>query len=249
MREGMHRFILAWQLLTVNPIKQISWNDDDLGESMLFFPLIGFLIGCILFIADRILAPLLPHSLVNLMLLLLLTILTGGLHLDGFADTVDGLAGGTDREEVLGIMKDGRVGAFAVIALIFLFGIKLLALENLSDGIKGKALLLSPALGRWAMVMVAAVSKAARLEGGLGRPYLEHIGPMTLSLASVICSGIALALFHWKGLMLMATVGSGVLVLLAYIHRRIGGITGDVLGAVNEVGEAFTLLLIIGIIR
>jgi len=242
----MHRFILAWQLLTIIPLKQVSWDREDLGNSMTFFPIVGLFLGGSLFIANWVLTPLLPRPLVDLMLLLLLTILTGGLHLDGFADTVDGLAGGTNREEALKIMKDGRVGAFAVIALIFLLGIKFVALEYIQDEIKGLALLLTPVVGRWAMVLGATVSRAARSEGGLGKPYLEHQGPMTFFLASAICLFIAQFLFWWKGFLLITAVGLIVLMILAYVHRRIGGITGDVLGAINEVSEAFVLVLIVG---
>jgi adenosylcobinamide-GDP ribazoletransferase len=144
-------------------------------------------------------------------------------------------------------MKDGRVGAFAVIGLIFLLGIKFLALDHLPDHIKGKILLFFPVVGRWAMVLGAAVSKAARREGGLGKPYLEHMGLTAFSLASASCIVIGSALFHWRGMMFIAAVGIVVLMMVAYVHRRIRGITGDVLGAINEVGEAFTLVLMAGI--
>jgi adenosylcobinamide-GDP ribazoletransferase len=245
----INRFILAWQLLTVIPIKQISWNDEDLRGSMLFFPIVGLLLGGIIYIANRILLPLFHGPLTDLMLLLLLTILTGGLHLDGFADTVDGLAGGKDREETLAIMKDGRVGAFAVIGLMFIIGAKFLALDALPDGIKGKVLLLFPVIGRWSMVLGAAVSKSARLEGGLGKPYLGNLGPMTISGASAACFVIAVTLFRWNGLLVPAAVGTVIFLMVAYIHRRIGGITGDVLGALNEIGEAFMLVLMVGVLR
>lgn len=245
----MNRFILAWQLLTVIPLKQLSWSREDLGSSMAFFPIVGFLLGSCLFVTNWLLTPFLPRPLVDLILLLVLAILTGGLHLDGFADTVDGLAGGASREEVLKIMQDGRVGAFAVVALIFLLGIKFLALDHLPVGIKGQALILTPVIGRWAMVLSATVSKSARSEGGLGKPYLEPQRPMTFFIASAICFLIALVLLWWKGPLLMVAVGFFVLVVLASVQRRIGGITGDVLGAINEMSEVLALVLIVGISR
>jgi len=172
----MTRFFLAWQFLTVLPGWRFKGEADPrlLGPSMACYPLIGLLLGLVLWISFWFLVWVFPKSLADGLLLLLLVLLTGAFHLDGLADTLDGLAHGRTPEERMQIMKDHRVGAFGVIGLILILGIKFLALNSLTGQTAIQGLVAALALSRYSMVQMLYRSPYARKEGGLGLTFKEN---------------------------------------------------------------------------
>ena len=118
----MKNFLIALGFRTKIPIsKKILISDKNLSESIVFFPLAGLLLGLILALLNTLLGPIMPAGLVNISLILALTLLTGALHLDGFADTIDGFSAKTNsKEDILAIMRDSRIGAMGVIGLVIL---------------------------------------------------------------------------------------------------------------------------------
>ena len=172
-------------------------------------------------------------------LLLTLTVwVTGGLHLDGLADTADGLGGGRTREEALTIMKDSRVGAFGVISLILGLVLKFSLFLSLATQTRGAGvLLLFPVISRWSMVLLAYLSPYARAEGGLGQAMTLGVSPRVLTGASLSAGGLALLILGAPGLVLIIAAGTLVWLGSLYFQHRLGGITGDILGATNEVVE------------
>jgi len=217
-------------------------DETALARSMFWFPWVGALLGLIFWGAWAGLHQGLPTPAAAALLLTLTVWLTGGLHLDGLADTADGLGGGRTPEETLFIMKDSRVGAFGVISLILGLVLKFslflsLATQTRGDGV----LLLFPIISRWSMVLLAYLSPYARAEGGLGQAMTLGVSPRVLMGASLSAGGLALLILGAPGLVLF--IASGVLVWLGslYFQRRLGGITGDILGATNEVVEIMVL--------
>jgi adenosylcobinamide-GDP ribazoletransferase len=177
---------------------------------------------------------------------MILTVLTGGLHLDGFADTMDGLGGIRKHAERLAIMKDSRLGTFGVVGLIFLLLFDLMALRHLTDS-RGTYLFLAPLLSRFSMVTSALTQPYARKEEGLGRSFVEEVSLVELALAGGIALVACLALLWTKGLVLFCLVVGVTLLLGSLFRYRLGGITGDSLGANNELMMA--LVWIFGCIR
>src|SRR5581483_4869579 len=169
-----------------------------MGRSALFFPVIGLILGAILVAFDAAAAPFFPRPIVNLFLMLLLVLITGGLHLDGFADTVDGLAGGATPAERLEIMRDGRIGALAVVGLFFLLTFKFLALNALPEAVRWRGLLAFPFVGRSMMVPAACFSRYPRPEG-LGKSFVGKVPTPALAGASAIFFAGILFLFRLKG--------------------------------------------------
>ncbi len=169
----MSSFSLAWQFLTILPWRKSSQECTPqlLGRSMAYYPAIGLLLGLILWAAHWALSLFLPRALGDGLILLVLVILTGALHLDGLADTLDGLAAGKAPEERLRIMKDHRVGTFGAVGLILVLGLKFLALHSLLTQDVGKALLVALTLSRWSMVQLVYRAPYARREGGSGSPF------------------------------------------------------------------------------
>ncbi|MDH3973964.1 MAG: adenosylcobinamide-GDP ribazoletransferase [Deltaproteobacteria bacterium] len=241
----MRDFLTALGFLTLFPHPQYDdFEGKDLGCSMAAFPLVGLFLGIILVISDFILSSFLPEGLTNILLIALLVILTGGLHLDGFMDTLDGIGGGNNREKILAIMRDSRVGAFGAIGIIFLVIIKWEALNSLGSDVKTTALLLMPLISRWAMALLTHISPYARAEG-LGRPFADGLTRERIYFALASTLVISLFLFGFKGIVIVFIIIILSFVLAGWFRNKIGGITGDVIGAWNELAELLVLLLIL----
>lgn len=246
MIRGWEEFRLAGAFLTIFPVgRDLPVEPPQLARSMGLFPAVGLVIGLLLVVLHWALAPLLPRQVLDSLLVLILIVITGGLHLDGMADVIDGLAGGRDREGSLRIMKDSRVGAMGVIGLVMVLLLKYICLHNVPREVMPATLLFMPAAGRWVQVVLACCSPYVRPEGGTGAAFVDHVGLRELLLACVTVAAAALILFDWKGGILLLLLGSAALVLLHYFRRRLGGVTGDVLGAATELVEVFTLLAVL----
>ena len=245
----MTGFFLAWQFLTVLPggIKDAEIGPRDLGRSAAYYPVVGLILGMILWGAYWLLSHAFPRTLCDGLTILLLVILTGALHLDGLADTLDGLAAGKSAAERLQIMRDHRVGTFGAVGLVLILGIKFLVLNSLPEEILGKALLVALVLSRWSMVQLIYRAPYARPEGGLGKIFKENVQKREMILATAFSLIVAVFLFRFWGALLWLAVGFSALGIQVFFKRKIGGITGDVLGAANEVHEVLALLLISGI--
>ena len=244
----MTRFFLAWQFLTVLPGWRFKGEADPrlLGPSMACYPLIGLLLGLFLWISFWFLIWVFPKSLADGLLLLLLVLLTGALHLDGLADTLDGLAHGKTPEERMQIMKDHRVGAFGVIGLILILGIKFLALNSLSGQTAIQGLVAALALSRYSMVQVLYRSPYARKEGGLGLAFKETLTKKDWVLAGIFSLAISLLFLRMQGFLLWGLTVLSAFLLEKFFVRKMGGVTGDILGAGNELNETLILVAIAG---
>lgn len=215
---------------------------QDLARSMFWFPWVGLILGLGFFACFGILA-VLPFFLpVAVAVLLVVTVLaTRGLHLDGLADTVDGLGGGKTPKERLAIMKDSHLGAFGAMSLVLVLLLKFALLVTCWWKVEPTSLILYPVLSRWGMVFLAYLSPYARAEGGLGEAMTTGVsGRVTLG-ATISALVLAAALARLTGLLLLALSGVVVWLISIYFKKKLGGITGDVLGAANEVLEIMVL--------
>jgi len=248
-RGGLGTFWTAWHFLTVVPLPvKVPFELERMGRSALFFPVIGLILGAILVAFDAAAAPFFPRPIVNLLLMLLLVLITGGLHLDGFADTVDGLAGGATPAERLEIMRDGRIGALAVVGLFFLLTFKFLALSALPGEVRWRGLLAFPFVGRSVMVPAAYFSRYPRPEG-LGKSFVGQVPPPALAGAAAIFLGGMIFLFRMKGLSAAVLLLAAAFPAVRWMARKTGGITGDHLGALGEGAELLFLILLYSLYR
>lgn len=214
----------------------------DLARAMFWFPWVGALLGAIFAGVWLGLLRVLPGPAAAALLLVFSVWLTGGLHLDGLADTLDGLGGGNTPEDRLRLMKDSRVGAFGVLSLICVLLLKFaFLLAAAQKGVGPWPVFLFPVAGRWGMVLLAYLSPYARREGGLGQAMTQGVSSRSVAGATFAALALALAAAGAPGLLLLA--GAGFLVWLAslYFNRKLGGVTGDVLGAANEIVEVAVL--------
>lgn len=233
-------------MLSVLPVVQgRAPAPGDLAAAVPFFPIVGGLFGLVVWGAYRGLeAAGLPDPLRGALLTVLLVVLTGGLHLDGLADTCDGLAG-TTRERRLAIMADTATGAFGVVGVVCLLLVKAAAFSALEPAAALPAVVLSPVLGRWAMVLALIAFPYARGPSGLGYHFKEGARWPAFLLATTFVAGPALALLP-AGAAAGAVALAGVLTLALgrWMSARLGGLTGDVYGAVCEVVETTTLITV-----
>ena len=236
--------LMAIQFLTRVPIPG-QMDFKDIEKSMVFFPVVGLLLGGILVIVNLTLSPFLPRLSADVLLIITLILVTGAFHLDGFADTIDGFYAGRSKEETLKIMRDAQIGAMGVISLICLLGLKLIALYQIPDTFKNISLLIMPVTGRWMMVLSGALSTYARPSGGLGESFTNRVGQKDFIYAGFLPIGLIVGLFWIRGIILMLLAIIFTLCLTGYIKRKIGGLTGDTLGAINESVEVMVLLSIL----
>lgn len=242
----MRNFLIALQFLTIIPINTKLANDkNNLALSTVYFPLIGLLLGLILAGTNSLLSVIpLQQSLTNIILVILLIILTGGLHLDGLADTFDAILSRKNKFEMLKIMRDSRIGTMGVLSLICIILIKLALLASLDATIKNVSLILMCLLSRYSLVFSMFLFPYAR-EEGKAKAFIEGMNIKIFSLATIIALACAIILWQIKGLVSFILVVIFIFLIGKFITKKIGGITGDTLGAVNELAEVFVLFNIL----
>jgi adenosylcobinamide-GDP ribazoletransferase len=239
-------FLQALSFLTILPVGQtLPTEGKVMARSMAFYPLVGLVIGLLLALGHYLLLFLFPKPLVLWLIIGLLTLLTGGLHLDGLADTIDGLACGGTKEKILEVMRDSRIGAFGVISLILFLGAKYLALGQISNPSVPYSLILMAVMGRNSMVLVCYRSPYARSDGGLAKPFSENLRVCEMAFASASALGIAFLLIGVKGIAVFLGIGLFSFGYRLFFMKKLGGVTGDILGAANEMAELLCLILLI----
>jgi adenosylcobinamide-GDP ribazoletransferase len=234
---------LAAGFLTILPFLPAQpATADDVAASLRWFPLIGFALGAFLALENRLLNLWLPAAVAAVLTVLSLAIVTGGVHLDGLADTADALGAGSDRERALQIMRDSRIGSFGAIALFFVLAIKTTALAQMGPARATAALLIAPGIARWSMVAAGYGMKYLR-EKGAGSALLAARDRSGLIVASAITiAGAALAFStHTAAAVAAALVATWF--LRRFYLRWLDGVTGDLLGAAGEIAEALVLVM------
>jgi adenosylcobinamide-GDP ribazoletransferase len=231
-------FLAAFRFLTIVPFHWRSDCDGDYFQhSLHYFPVLGSLVGLAVAGLSMLLRFLLPGSVVTVITIILLAVVSGCLHLDGLADTADGFFSSRPKEKILEIMRDSRTGAMGVIVIVLVLLLKFTALSTLAPSVFLKTVFLMPLAGRCAIVLSMAMLPYARQEEGLGSLFYSKYCRWSALWSSVFL--IALMPFLGiKAIVLAAcTTGSVVLIFAFWCKKKIGGATGDTLGAVCEITE------------
>ncbi|MHB8736863.1 MAG: adenosylcobinamide-GDP ribazoletransferase [Terriglobales bacterium] len=232
----------AIQFLTRLPLPAWRYEANEAAAAAYFFSLVGLALGAVLAALELVLRPhveLLPRLM---LVWAVSTVATGGLHLDGLADTADGW-GAWSREQALTIMRDSRIGSFGVLALVFGLGLQLAALASLPLPRLSWALLLAPGWGRASLVLAAAIGPSAR-ESGAGATFIDGVRLRHVA-AALTTMVVATLLVLWRFGVPLPQVGmvSGILLGItlvttlgwtAWCRKKLGGQTGDTLGATQE---------------
>lgn len=245
----MKDFITGLQFLTrIRIYREVEWSAERFGRSVVYFPLVGAVIGALMAGSYWLLQAYLPlvqlafppHALAAFLVGAHI-LLTGGLHCDGFMDTMDGIFSGRSRERMLEIMKDSRVGANGVTAFALFILLKWSLLLDMPVAKLPDVLFLMPVIGRLVMVIGITSFPYAR-QDGMGKAFAQYAGKTALLVAGIYTFALV-SVFGMTALLLcLAAVGAG-LGIAGYISRKLGGLTGDAYGAITELTELVVLFL------
>lgn len=242
----MTRLLVAIAFLTRIPVPRSSGLDAPaIGRSSLFFPAVGLLIGGAQAGVAWLALKRLPDGIAAVLTVLFGVLLTGALHLDGLADTADGFGGGKDKEHALRIMRDHSVGAYgaAAIALSLLLKVTVLSSLTMLGPVGLRWIVLAPSLGRWVPVILGRALPYARPAGGLGQVVTgSNTGALEVGGATLAAAASAAWLASWNGAIALGVAAGTALLFGALCRRKLGGVTGDTLGASVELCEAAVLV-------
>ena len=237
-------FLLAIQFLTRLPLPAVRITGPQaMARSMSYFSLTGLLIGGGMAGVYILVSMWLSATAASLSAVVFLIWLTGNLHTDGLMDTADGLLSGKDRPGMLGVMKDSRVGAHGATAGILAILARVILLAELPTTLILPALILIPALGRWSQVFGAARYPYAGITAGTAS-FTDMVGAQELAVASATAILASVILIGWPGLFIFAGVAAIAMLFNRHVSNQLGGVTGDTLGAANEITEIFSMLIL-----
>ncbi|MBL0699940.1 MAG: adenosylcobinamide-GDP ribazoletransferase [Desulfosarcina sp.] len=236
----MNRLLAAIQFITILPLGKPGIYDPR--GMVVFFPIVGIIIGTIVSISDQIFLLIWPAPVVAVLDVVLLVILTGAFHIDGLGDAADGLFGHRSNEKTLSIMKDSRIGVMGLIAILSVLSIKYCGIMSL-DYKRSLLLILIPAYSRGSMLFGIKFLNYGRKSDGTGYDLFNE--PLNIADFSGLLLPIALSFFlGWTGLWLNVLFIGLTVSILIYYKKRLGCITGDMLGGMTETIEAMLFLLV-----
>lgn len=244
-------FFSAVRFLTILPVPERWCGDlDSFKKSADWYPLVGLLIGLLAGIFDLLLCWLLPLPVASAILLTAMIVVTGALHMDGMADSADAFFSSRGRERMLEIMKDSCAGPMGVAALILLLLSKWTLLVALPEAYRFQVIVLMPVCGRCAIAFLITWLPYARPEGGTAAFTKDSAGTLRLLIAWLALILVPVLLLGWGAGLWTIVVSVGLLwVIKGYYMRKIGGYTGDTLGAASELLELVPALVTVALLH
>ncbi len=239
----MKPLLAAIQFLTIFPVSsRFQVGEKELRQSVLFFPVVGLILGGVLAVLDCGVCRLFPPLPANVVMVILMLAVSGCFHMDGLADTADGFLSSRPRERILEIMRDSHVGPMGVIAIVCVLALKISALASVPGLLHWRAVLLMPLAGRCALVLGMKAVPYARTQGGLVTVFGRPGWPALIAALSIL-SVAAWFVMNIPGLVIAGIVFLMTIVFSLWCRKKIGGFTGDTLGAVCEITEILPALI------
>lgn len=247
MKVYIKDFILAFQFMTRIPIPiSIDIDRSDFKNTVKFFPIVGLAIGIFEFTVYFIFLNTISYMFAAFATVMSHIFITGGIHIDGLSDTVDGIFSGRDRQRILEIMKDSRIGTFGCIAIVILIVGKTILLSQFE--MKAViAIILAPVISRTMNIFLMYKRKYARSSEGMGDMFIGVLDFKNYILALILGILISISIGKATGIMLISISCIFTFIFRKYIENKIDGITGDILGASDELNE-FLIYLIVNIV-
>lgn len=248
MKALMNNFTLMIQFFTRLPISiNLTCETTNFRGGTIFLPLVGLIIGLFQWGVYFLLIDLFPSNITAIFVLLSGVLITGGFHLDGLGDTCDGFFAFKGKERIIEIMKDSRIGTYACIAIIIDLLLRFTAFSNLIDGSYDFGIITAPVMAKTLFVFMIYIGKQAKSKG-TGNLFIGNVGKIELITAIALGSIINIAILGaLKTLMITLICVSFTYLFNRFCEGKIGGLTGDILGANNEIIEMLTLILVIAI--
>nr|WP_321486747.1 adenosylcobinamide-GDP ribazoletransferase [uncultured Draconibacterium sp.] len=247
MRNEIKIFLTALMFYTRIPVGYIQgWSEKMLNKSTRYFPIIGWIVGGVGALVYFAIGAVLPVTLAVVLSMVATILLTGAFHEDGFADSCDGFGGGYTPERILEIMKDSRIGTYGTVGLLLVLAIKFLALSHIDAMRIPFILIAGHALSRVFPVLLIYSSTYARLDASSKTKPVGKADSLFSLLFALVTGGFSLWFLAWQETVLVVAVLLVVTFYFRnYITRKLGGYTGDVLGALQQLCEVFFYLCIL----
>jgi adenosylcobinamide-GDP ribazoletransferase len=232
----------AFQFLTRLPFSWLPYRPDALSRAAKYFPLVGLAMGLVAAGIYRLLSPHLPLAVVALLIVIFSALATGGLHEDGLADVADGFGGGWNKEKILEIMKDSRIGSYGASTLVFSVVGRVLLLANLPPSEFIPYVISAEVLCRWTVLPLGAALPGVRQQASQGARIARQISAISLAVGTLFAFGIVVYLLRVSAWLPVVAAVAVTLLSGLYYKRRIGGITGDCFGATIQLTLAAVYL-------
>ena len=244
IRHPFKSLFAALRFLTILPLGSSEEDHLFFDGALFYFSFVGMLIGIAGYLFASILSGFMPAMVLSTVMALYLSLSSGFLHLDGLADTSDGFLSSRPKEQCLEIMRDSSIGVMGAAALIFVLLLKSVSLGALHKNELGPALVICATGGRSALVLMMAVLPYARQDGGLGQLFYTR-GVRIGAAVSLVVFMVTVLFFVPQKLILLLFILLTVTVLFCWLcHYKIGGATGDTLGAMCELSETAILIFL-----
>jgi adenosylcobinamide-GDP ribazoletransferase len=240
----MKSLVAALQFLTICPGRgHVSCDARQIGRSVAWFPVIGLMVGAAVAVLDLGAMHLFGPLVASVIAMIALLAVSGGLHADGLADTGDGFLSARPQAKIMEIMRDSRIGAMGLLLVVSVFALKCAALASVPVCQRWQTLVLIGLTGRCSMVLQLSMLPYARPDGGLCTVFVSHRRPRDPWLTGIACALTCWALTAGQGLAVAATAMLTLWAFTRWCHQKIGGFTGDTLGAGCEITELIPALV------
>lgn len=247
MKRYFENFLLMIQVLTRIPInKSLPCENTDFKRGANFFAIVGLVIGLIQFIVYSFLIKFFNLDIAVIFVIIIDILITGGFHIDGFGDTCDGFFATKGKDKIIDIMKDSRIGTFACIGIIINILIKFIGYTTILNNITSYIIILLPMISRVSIVLISYIGKAAK-EIGSGNLFINTVTFKEVIINYLLFILIAIFMLDIKRLLIIVIISSITTILFnKYCNSKINGITGDSLGANNELVMLILLIVLSG---
>ena len=238
MRGVANSFRVALQFMTAIPVTSSkSFGPDTLASAAVFFPVIGLCIAGGGVVVNRALDPYVPHEAAIVIVLAYMVLITGGLHEDALADAADGFGGGWSKDQILAIMRDSRIGSFGAVGISLSLLARFVFLSNIPQERFAVYLIAAQVISRWTALPLGCFLSPARSQDGQGSLVAKRVTGFALVTGTILTIMIVGAVMRMTSVwvLFIGVVFSGGSAL--YYHSRIGGVTGDCLGATTQLTE------------
>jgi adenosylcobinamide-GDP ribazoletransferase len=241
--EQLNHYWVAQMFLTRLPVsRRLRWSEQALAHSVVYFPLVGLVVGLLCALTYYLTVALWTTELAAVFTVAAAILITGAFHEDGLADSADGIGGAFDIDRKLAIMRDSRIGTYGGVALILVVMAKVFAVIAIDESEIGIALITAHCIARWTPLPLIAFSRYLR-EEGTGKPFAASVSLMQLTKATLLALIVMLLLANGFGVVVLGAAALFTALAFLYLKKKLGGITGDTLGAVNSLTELLVYLL------
>lgn len=245
MKKYINDFLLYIQFFTRIPVNlQLDCSNENFRRGAMFFPIIGFIVGGIQYLVYLLLNKYLPSSITAIFVVLTFVLLTGALHLDGLGDVCDGFfafKGG--KEKIIDIMKDSTIGVYSCVAIVLDLLFKYNLIKLAIDSYVPQIIIVAPIIARFSVVLLATIGKNAK-STGTGNIFIGNIQTINIVVTAVICLLLQFIFISYKDMAILTFTAIIITLLFnKFCEHKINGLTGDTLGAINELVEILTLTI------